>query len=372
MNPVNEYVGPVFERGMAPLIERGIVEIVYGGAEIGELLCTHDLVDEIHITGSDRTYDAIVWGPGEGQAARKASGEPVNTTPVSAELGNITPILIVPDQWTEAEIREQARNVASMAVHNASFNCAAGKLIVTAAEWPQREAFLDALRTAFREAQPRKAYYPGARQRWQRFREAYPNAEVLGSDASEQVVPWTLITGLNPEGPELAYEMEPFCALMSEVALPGGSATDFLPTATEFVNHKVWGSLCCSVILADRTRRDPASEQAFQEALDELRYGSIVVNHWPGVGYGLGETTWGAHPGHTPEDIGSGVGRVHNCFMFDKAQKSVVYGPFRPMLKLPWYFDHGRKGEVFSRMADMDHDPSLLRVPMIALHSLLA
>lgn len=372
MNPVNETVGPVFERALAPLIERGVLEIVYGGAEIGELLCSHADIDEIHITGSDRTYDAIVWGPPNEREARKQRGDRVNDTPVSAELGNITPILVTPGRWTDAELVEQAKNVASMATHNASFNCAAGKLIVTARGWDQREAFLEALREAFRSAAPRKAYYPGAVDRWQEIRSAYPQAEIVGERPHDAVVPWTLITDLDAEADQLAFRMEPFCGVMFEVSVPGEKATDFLPAAVEFVNEKVWGSLCCAIIISDRSRADSASEQAFQEALDELRYGSIAINHWAGVGFAFGELTWGAHPGHTPEDIGSGVGHVHNAFMFAKPQKSVIYGPFKPMLKMPWHFDHTRKREVLTRMADMYHAPSLLRVPMIALHSLLA
>lgn len=373
MNPVNEYLGPIFERALSPLVERGVVEMVYGGLEIGDMLCKHPGVDEIHITGSDRTYDAIVWGPGPGLDERKASGTKVNTTPVSAELGNITPILVVPGDWSKREIEHHARNVASMVVHNASFNCAAGKLLVTPRDWEHRDSFMSALRRVLTEEAPaRKAYYPGARDRWKTFCDAYPDAEKLGKAPNDEVVPWTLISGLDPQTDQLSFKMEPFCGLISEVAVPGKTATDFLPAAVEFVNERVWGTLCCSVLIADHTRRDPASEQAFQEALDELCYGSIAVNHWAGLGYALAETTWGAHPGHTAEDIGSGQGQVHNAFMFDCAQKSVIYGPFVPMLKMPWFFDHKRKGPVLSRMLALDAAPSLLKVPMIALHSILA
>ena len=35
MNPVNEWVGPHLERAFAPLVSRGFLEIVYGGAEVG-------------------------------------------------------------------------------------------------------------------------------------------------------------------------------------------------------------------------------------------------------------------------------------------------------------------------------------------------
>jgi aldehyde dehydrogenase (NAD(P)+) len=36
MNPVNEYVGPIFEDAYAPLIEAGYIEIVYGGVDVAQ------------------------------------------------------------------------------------------------------------------------------------------------------------------------------------------------------------------------------------------------------------------------------------------------------------------------------------------------
>ena len=40
--------------------------------------------------------------------------------------------------------------------------------------------------------------------------------------------------------------------------------------------------------------------------------------------------TWGAFPGNTAQDIGSGTGMVHNAFMLPHPQKAVVEIPFRP------------------------------------------
>ena len=110
----------------------------------------------------------------------------------------------------------------------------------------------------------------------------------------------------------------------------------------------------------------------FQESLDDLRYGSIVVNHWAGIGYGLMETTWGAHPGHPAENIESGCGVVHNSFFFGATQKSVIYGPFRAPLKLPWFYDHKRKAPVMESLLALEAEPSLLKLPPLVWHSLLA
>ena len=39
---------------------------------------------------------------------------------------------------------------------------------------------------------------------------------------------------------------------------------------------------------------------------------------------------WGAFPGHTRNDVQSGIGVVHNGFLIEKPERTVVHGPFRP------------------------------------------
>lgn len=360
MNPVNAYLGPHIEAVFAHLVAEGFFAVVQGGAEVGKLLCEHPLVDTLHITGSDATYDAIVWGPPEGRAERKASGQRVNERPITAELGNVTPIVIVPGAWSARELEYQAWNVAGMVTNNASFNCVAGKVLVVAEGWPQRAAFLARLREVLASIPPRHAYYPGARDRWRSFREAHPQAEILSPEV-EASVPWTLIPGLDPQvSDDPCFRREPFCAILSEVALPGETAVDFLPVAVDFCNERLWGTLAAAVIIHPRCRRDPANEAAFQEALDELRYGSIAVNQWPGVNYGLSTLTWGAFPGHTAADIQSGEGVVHNSYLLASTQKSVLYAPFTQFPRPVWLPNHRKAAEVGRRMTQFEHKPGLL------------
>ena len=63
MNPVNEYLGPVFQRLFARLIESGYVRIIYGGMHVGAAAVEHPAIEEVHITGSIHSHDAIAWGP---------------------------------------------------------------------------------------------------------------------------------------------------------------------------------------------------------------------------------------------------------------------------------------------------------------------
>ncbi|HEY3594792.1 MAG TPA: aldehyde dehydrogenase family protein, partial [Polyangiaceae bacterium] len=144
MNPVNDWVGPFLEQGLAALIGDGYLRVVYGGAEVGEYLCGHPSVDDIHITGSNRTHDLIVWGPpGPERERRMRLNDPLLKKTITSELGNVSPVVIVPGSYTEEELWFQARYLATMVINNASFNCNAAKLLVTARGWAQRAPFLD-------------------------------------------------------------------------------------------------------------------------------------------------------------------------------------------------------------------------------------
>jgi aldehyde dehydrogenase (NAD(P)+) len=126
-----------------------------------------------------------------------------------------------------------------------------------------------------------------------------------------------------------------------------------------------------SILIHPKTRKEPVQEAAFQEALDNLRYGSIGINHWAALAYALCCTTWGAHPGHTMEDIQSGRDVVHNTLMFDRPQKSVIFGPLSSVPKPPWFVTHKNTNKIGPRVAKLELKPSLFRIPAIALYAML-
>jgi hypothetical protein len=360
VNPVNAWIGPVLAEAMKPLVDDGYLAVILGGAEIGAHLAQHPEIDTLHVTGSDRTYDAIVWGPAEDRARRKAKGERQNTRPFSAELGCVTPVLVVPGPWSESDLRFQARHVAGMVVQNASFNCNAGKVLTLARDWLQRDAFLRELRLALKAASARRAYYPGARDRWRAFMEAYPHAEVLGPAPTDDVVPWTFIPDVAARAGEHALENEAFCGVLAEATLDARDPAEFLEKAVDFANDRCWGTLSATILIHPATMRDYAN--AFDRALERLRYGGIGVNCWSAVVYALGSTSWGAFPGHTPEDIQSGTGVVHNAFLFDHPQKSIVYAPFRIRPTPAWFPDRKGLRALGASLTGLEGEPSLGRL----------
>jgi len=221
MNPVNEYLTYTFERIFGPLILEGFVAITRGDAAVGKYLAEHPGVDSVHLTGSDRTFDAIVWGePGEEREGRKQRGERLNCRPVTAELGCVTPVIVVPGAWRRRDLAFHAENLASMVANNASFNCNAPQVLSTAADWPQRQALLDQVREALSNIPERKAYYPGAFERYQAIRNAHPDrAERLSRGVRAEVIPWTLVPGLDPEAKdEVCFQTEAFCGVLAETA----------------------------------------------------------------------------------------------------------------------------------------------------------
>jgi acyl-CoA reductase-like NAD-dependent aldehyde dehydrogenase len=341
------------------------MEIVTGGADVGDYLCTHPQVDSIHLTGSDRTHDAIVWGATrEEQERRKMMNEPRVTKHVTSELGSVTPVLVVPSAWTEGSLDFQVRNIASMVAHNASFNCNAAKVLVLARGWAQREAFLDKLHEEFARLPARRAYYPGAEDRYRAFREVYPNARAFGQ-ASPHVVPWTIIPNVPPDAGEFALTREAFCGVLAEVSLDVSDPASFLREAVAFANEHVWGTLSCMLIIDYRTRMRYRTE--YEAALEALRYGGIGVNVWAGANFALGEPSWGAYPGNTLDNVGSGIGVVHNTMLYDHPQKSIVYGPFRMFPTPVWFADH-KTLHTLGRLATMfEADPSWAKLPQIAL-----
>ncbi len=142
-NPVTDYLDPLLSEALRPLIEAGYLQMVRGGPAEGEYLTRHPDVDNIHMTGSDKTFGKIVFGGSE--PPLKADIQPKFAKDVSAELGNVTPLIIVPGPWTHEDLRHKAVQLASWMAINASFNCLSPRIVVQHAEWPLRDAFLTEL-----------------------------------------------------------------------------------------------------------------------------------------------------------------------------------------------------------------------------------
>ena len=356
MNPVNESLGPIFERAYKPLVDAGFLRIIYGGPEVGAAAVAHELVDEVHITGSIDSHDAIVWGPaGAERERRKRDNDPVLRKPMTSELGNVTPWIVVPGAYSEKQLDFQAENVATSITNNCSFNCIATKVIVTSANWPDRERFLDKVARVLGRMASRKAYYPGAAERFARFS---GRASTSGNDT----LPWTLLRGVSPEESPHFFKEESFVCVSVETPLAADSDTAFLGRAVDFANEELWGTLAASITLPPGFRKDPAREAALQAALGRLDYGTIAINQWSGLSFAMMSPAWGGVAGSRLDDAQSGIGWVHNTFMLDGIEKSVLTGPLTVSPKPMWFATHSNPEAVAWRLLDLYHKPSVLKL----------
>jgi Aldehyde dehydrogenase family len=361
---------PYWSRAFASLIDAGYVRIVSGGAQVGSYLVGHELIEDIHVTGSDKTHDAIVFGVGAEGARRKEANEPLVTKPMTCELGNVSPVVIVPGEWTSAEIDYQARHVATMITNNAGFNCLTPRVIITHAGWTQRDEFFTALESVLATLPVRKAYYPGAKDRHSSFVAAHPDARQVGT-AGDTELPWTIVRHVDATNlDEICLNVEAFCALTSETAIEADSPAGFVRAAVDFCNEVVWGTLSMTLLCDPRSMKDPDIGAAVEQAVADLRYGSIGVNLWHAMSYALAATTWGAYPGHPSTDIQSGCGVVGNAYLFSRPQKSVVRGPFVAKPEPAWFATNRNAGVVMRKLLAFEGAPSWSKLPGLVVSSL--
>ncbi|MFK4835390.1 aldehyde dehydrogenase family protein [Microbacterium sp. ZW T2_14] len=336
VNPTQDALVPVFERALAPLIEPGLVRIVRGGAATGSYLTSHPRIAHVHITGSAATFDAIVWGaaagsasgddsatgegaaPGEGSAAGR---EPKLQVPITAELGGVSPIIVVPGDWSAADLKYQAEHVATMRLVNAGHNCIAGQVVIISSDWGQRADFLRELHNAYAAAPERPVWYPRSDERLEAAASAYPDA-VWCADRTRAIVE---VSGA--EGGDSVETVEYFAPILGVVEV-GGTGQEFLDAAVAHANDRLTGTLGANVLI------DPVTEEAlgegFERAIADLRYGDIAINTWTAFNFLTARLTWGGFPGATLADVSSGIGVVHNALLLDRVERSIGRGPFRP------------------------------------------
>jgi aldehyde dehydrogenase (NAD(P)+) len=94
-------------------------------------------------------------------------------------------------------------------------------------------------------------------------------------------------------------------------------------------NEQFAGTLGVNLIAHPRTIKELGA--TLDEAIAELRYGTIGLNVWTGVGFLTATASWGAFPGHRLDDVQSGIGTVHNALLLEGPERAVLRGPFRPL-----------------------------------------
>jgi len=335
-HPVLEYTADLFEKILEPFIASGYLRIVRGGAKEGKHLTSHPSVDEIHMTGSDKTFDAIVYGTGEEGQKNKLTDTRITNKTVIGELGNVSPLIVVPGDWKESEFDYQADNVMSMLGILNGYACNATRVIILPKNWSGSEKLIKKISEKMQEAQAPVNYYPGTTQTIEEAMVCYPNMETHGKlDESHQ--PWMFVKNLDPDKPEYAFRREFWSSFTSQVFIEADSTEEYLEKAVKFANEKLWGTLSATLIIDPKTEKELTQKKILQKAIDDLNYGTVALNVNSAFGLLLGSTPWGGHPGSTYSNIQSGNGFVSNAFMLDKVEKSVIRAPFHITPRPAWF-----------------------------------
>jgi hypothetical protein len=331
---------PLFNEIFHPLVRDRHLHFLAGGPEEGERLLRQDAFETVHLTGSYKTFETI-----------KANNEFPQRS-FTAELGCVTPLIVVPGRWKDSEIAYQARHLVSLMTLNGGYNCVTPQVVLVARDWPEKKAFLEAVRAELARNSRRDDLYPMAAERRKAWRARYPEGEVFG--------PRTLVK-VSPYHQDPLFEEEAFCGMLAWAELDSLKPEDFLEESVGFCNSKLWGDLSCNIWVDSATRRD--SEVALAHALTGLHYGTVGVNVFSGLGFVTSVTPWGSYRGGRSD---TGNGWVHNTFFFDRPEKSVLEGPFVPAVVPPWHKPFARLPEVGRALFELDLEPNKASLARLA------
>jgi len=375
MNPVNDYLTDHLRIALKPFIDRDFLRIVKGGGSAGGYLTNHPIIEELHITGAASTHDAIVWGTGaEGEKNRKA-GTPKNNKRFTSELGAVCPTIVVPGPWSDADLKFQAEHIATQKLHNSGFNCVACQVLIMPKSWDKGAQLMSNLLDEIAKS-TRLAYYPGAEDRLFAFAKNATKPETIARGSAPSAV-------LNTVGDSDWFrENEVFAPAMSTHEMDAPDAETYLRAAIAYANDELHGTLGANVLIHPKTIRQ-IGKKRFEEIIADLRYGAIAINAWTGLAFLATACPWGAFPGHTPEDVQSGIGTVHNTFMLENTERCVVQAPWRPfprgltsaqftlLPRPPWFITNKKQHKVGMLLTKFQYKPNWFKLPRIFLNALL-
>jgi len=379
MNPVNDYLTDYLRAALKPLIDRDALRIVRGDGTAGAYLTDHPLVEEIHITGARATHDAIVWGTGAEGTKNKVAGTPKNPRHITSELGAVCPTIVVPGPWSAADIRFQAEHIATQKLHNSGFNCVAVQSLILPRGWDKGDRLMQQVGRVMAKHARREAYYPGAESRMAAFA-AHADGEQSYSRGPQ--VPPCYVADMERGDTEWLQQQEVFAPALGVKHLDAADAETYLRDAIAWANDNLYGTLGGNILIHPATIRK-IGRKRFEEILADFRYGTIAINVWTGLGFLLAPVPWGGFAGATLENVESGIGTVHNSFMLENTERTVVEAPWSPfprnlgsgrftlLPRPPWFVTNRRQHKIGRLLTRFQYKPSWFKLPRIFVNALL-
>tara|TARA_B100001057_G_scaffold189184_1_gene189995 strand:+ start:562 stop:2208 length:1647 start_codon:yes stop_codon:yes gene_type:complete len=366
LNPVNEYLKPVFEKVFQNFIERGYIIVTTGNIDESKYMVNHPGVNHIHLTGSDKTFEDIVYGKNLFDKERKLMSLPkLNTKNITSELGNVTPFIIHPGNWTTSDIKYQARKIVTGKLNNNGFNCIAAQVVVLPDGWGQTDTLIKYIKFYMNKAKNRKAYYP----------ESIERLNKLEKDKS-----YERVNNLSCVTPHLTREIKSYNKFeLDEVwssalyfkRIDYSSTEDYSNKAVEYCNEELWGNLGVSVIMKDHDKK--LNSHILENYIEKLKYGTVVINEWAAIGYIVPQLPWGGYPGNKDNNIQSGQSFVHNSMLFESPLKGVIETKFRisRFIDPPWFITNRKSRRLFRNLTYFQIDNSKINLLKLGFSALI-
>jgi len=331
LHPVQASLAPVLQAALSPLVEADLLRIVVGGAALARDAISTQEVTAMHLTGGEETFRNVV----------SSNKSKLRTKSITCELGNVTPWIVIPGNYSEKDLCFQADQIAASIANNSSFNCIATKVVLTSRHWAQRQRFLDRIEQRLRSLPARPAWYPGA---------ADLHQKATGDPVPDECLQPKLLRDVNRESHPHWFAREWFIPIAVETTVEGETIEDFC-VAVSHVVHDLPGNLAASVTRPDGMATH--DESRVELLIEHLRYGVVAVNAWSALAYAVANIPWGGFPGGTLEAPESGLGYVHNPYFLPLVQNSILRAPLRVWPTPPWFPWHSKGERLAGGVAEM-------------------
>jgi aldehyde dehydrogenase (NAD(P)+) len=308
-------------------------------------LTKHRSIDSIHLTGSNHTYENIVYDKTLNDKERSLSTFPkINKKPIFTELGNVTPIIIHPGKWSNSELKFQARKIATAKLNNSGFNCIAAQVIVLPKGWRSSEKLKKYIKFYLKKIGDTTSYYPGSNQSLESFRNN-DNYELVNESACS--TPF-MIADLDAEDKYSTSEVWNSTLYFKELEYSDNDS--FADVSIKYVNNELWGNLGASVLIKGSNKKH--LKPVVDKYKNNLNYGTVAINEWSAIAFIIPTMPWGGYPGNKDNDIQSGQGYVHNAYFFESPLKGIVETKFRfsRFIDPPWFVNNKKAHRLFKNL----------------------
>jgi len=355
LNPVNDYLLPIYEKVFANFISSGYMVVTKGTTDESKYMVNHKGINHIHLTGSDETYENIVYGKKLTNKDKKLKTlNKKNKISFSSELGNVTPIIIHPGNWSNSEIKHQARKIVTAKLNNGGFNCISAQVVVLPEGWKHTNKLMKYIKHYMKNIDDRLSYYPNSIEK----------LNTLEKDNN-----YERLNDLSCATPHLSREIKAYSKFeTSEVwgtsiyfkQVPFNNDLDYAKNVIDYCNNTLWGNLGATVLF--KKYNNNKNKPITNLYINELKYGTVAINEWSAIGFIIPTLPWGGFPGNKDNDIQSGQDFVHNSLFFESVENGIVYSRFRMSNIIdPLWFVTNKKGKkVFKNLTYFQIDKTII------------